>query len=76
MFNKRLTMEELIENGEGTYTKNFPQLDIEICEIDETCIRYRFGKNYSQQLCECSNKDLILAYINNKNYGEFYRTTN
>lgn len=77
MYNKILNSVEDIKVG--TYTKNLALngLDIEICEIDETCIRYKFGKNYSRELCECFNKEIILAYINSKGgYGEFHRTTN
>jgi hypothetical protein len=53
-----------------TYKKNLADglLDIEICEITDTCIKYKFGKNYSQQLCECENKEWIFKYINHKGY--------
>lgn len=76
MYNK--TLQSISDIQVGTYTKNLADnlLDIEICEIDDTCIKYRWGKNYSRQLCTCNNKDWILRYINHKGYGEFHRTIN
>lgn len=76
MYNKRLNSIGDIEVG--TYTKNLADnlLDIEICEILENCIKYKWGKNYSRELCECHDKQFILEYINHKGYGEFQPTTN
>jgi hypothetical protein len=68
MYNKFLNSVNDIEIK--TYYKNLADglLDIEICEITEDCIRYKFGKNYSQELCECFNKEMIFHYINHKGY--------
>lgn len=77
MYNKRLNSIEEIQVG--TYTKDLSKnlLDIEICEIDETCIKYKWGRFYSQEECVCLNKGQILDYINSRGgYGEFYGTTN
>lgn len=68
MFNKRLKSIDDIKVG--LYKKNLADnlLDIEICEISDTCIKYKFGKNYSQEECICNDKEWIFKYINYKGY--------